>query len=91
MEAEGFPFEAKSEDMHVDIIPKLCDARLCVFPELREPDDYITITYDNTKETLYEGLQEMEKTTATSISSAKWMLSQAWNYPSKVKSPKILT
>lgn len=58
-EAEGFPFEAKSEDMHVDIIPKLCDARLCVFPELREPDDYITITYDNTKETLYEGLQEM--------------------------------
>ena len=59
MEAEGFPFEAKSEDMHVDIIPKLCDARLCVFPELREPDDYVTITYDNTKETLYEGLQEM--------------------------------
>ena len=59
IEAEGFPFEAKSEDMHVDIIPKLCDARLCVFPELREPDDYITITYDNTKETLYEGLQEM--------------------------------
>lgn len=58
-EAEGFPFEAKSEDMHVDIIPKLCDARLCVFPELREPDDYITITYDNTKETLYEGLQGM--------------------------------
>lgn len=59
MEAEGFPFEAKSEDMHVDIIPKLCDARLCVFPELREPDDYITITYDNTKEILYEGLQGM--------------------------------
>lgn len=58
-EAEGFPFEAKSEDMHVDIIPKLCDARLCVFPELREPDDYITITYDNTKEILYEGLQGM--------------------------------
>jgi hypothetical protein len=58
-EVEGFPFEAKSEDMHVDIIPKLCDARLCVFPELREPDDYITITYDNTKETLYEGLQGM--------------------------------
>ena len=61
MEAEGFPFEAKSEDMHVDIIPKLCDARLCVFPELREPDDYITITYDNTKESLYEGLQGMEE------------------------------
>ena len=59
MEAEGFPFEAKSEDMHVDIIPKLCDARLCVFPELREPDDYVTITYDNNKETIYEGLQGM--------------------------------
>ena len=58
-EAEGFPFEAKSEDLHVDIIPKLCDARLCIFPELREPDDYVTITYDNDKETVYEGLQNM--------------------------------
>jgi hypothetical protein len=59
MEAEGFPFEGKSEDLHVDIIPKLCEARICVFPELREPDDYITITYDNNQENLYEGLQAM--------------------------------
>jgi hypothetical protein len=58
-EVEGFPFEAKSEDLHVDIIPKLCDARICVFPELREPDDYISITYDNNQEFLYDGLQEM--------------------------------
>ena len=56
---DGFSFEAKSEDMHVDIIPQLCAARICVFPELREPDDFLTITYDNTKEVLYEGLQNM--------------------------------
>lgn len=56
---DGFSFEAKSEDMHVDIIPQLCAARICVFPELREPDDFLTITYDNTKEVLYDGLQNM--------------------------------
>lgn len=56
---EGFNFEAKSEDIHIDIIPQLCSARICIFPELREPDDFLTITYDNTKEVLYEGLQEM--------------------------------
>ncbi|MDA0912854.1 MAG: hypothetical protein O2818_03255 [Bacteroidetes bacterium] len=56
---EGFNFEAKSEDIHIDIIPQLCAARICIFPELREPDDFLTITYDNTKEVLYEGLQGM--------------------------------
>ena len=56
---DGFPFEAKSEDMHVDIIPQLCGARFCVFPELRESSDFLSITYDNTKEELYEGLQNM--------------------------------
>lgn len=56
---DGFNFEAKSEDIHVDIIPQLCSARICVFPELREPDDFVTITYDNTKEILYPGLQGM--------------------------------
>lgn len=56
---DGFNFEAKSEDIHVDIIPQLCSARICVFPELREPDDFVTITYDNAKEILYPGLQGM--------------------------------
>ena len=56
---DGFPFEAKSEDMHVDIIPQLCQARICLFPELRERDDFLSITYDNSKEVLYEGLQDM--------------------------------
>lgn len=55
---DGFEFEAKSEDMHVDIIPQLCSARMCIFPELREADDFLSITYDNTQET-YEGLQGM--------------------------------
>ena len=55
---DGFEFEAKSEDMHVDIIPQLCSARMCIFPELREDDDFLSITYDNTQEP-YEGLQNM--------------------------------
>jgi hypothetical protein len=55
---DGFPFEAKTEDIHVDIIPKLCEARICVFPELRNSDDFVSITYDNAKETR-EGLQNM--------------------------------
>lgn len=58
-ELEGFPFEPKSEDMHVDIIPELCNGRLCIFPELRERDDYLSITYNNNKEVQYEGLQGM--------------------------------
>lgn len=55
---DGFEYEAKSEDLHVDIIPQLCSVRMCVFPELREDDDFLSITYDNTLET-YAGLQDM--------------------------------
>ena len=55
---DGFEFEAKSEDLNIDIIPQLCSARMCIFPELREHDDFLSITYDNTQET-YEGLQNM--------------------------------
>jgi len=56
---EGFAFEAKSEDMHVDIVPELCNGRICIFPELRERDDYLTLTYNNENELQYEGLQGM--------------------------------
>ena len=56
---DGFPFEAKSEDMHVDIVPQLCASRICLFPELRQRDDYLSITYDNSKEVQFEGLQDM--------------------------------
>jgi hypothetical protein len=43
--------EAKTEDLHINIIPKLCDELYCVFPELAKTDDYVSITYDNTQET----------------------------------------
>jgi hypothetical protein len=43
--------EAKTEDLHVNIIPKLCDELYCVFPEIAKTDDYLSITYDNTLET----------------------------------------
>lgn len=50
--------EAKTEDLRIDIIPRLCDRRLCIFPEVKEEDDFITITYDNTQEEI-EGLMDM--------------------------------
>jgi hypothetical protein len=48
---EEYEGEAKTEDIHVDIVPKLCDKRICVFPEIRQFDDYVSITYDNNQET----------------------------------------
>lgn len=50
--------EAKTEDLRVELIPKLCDRRICIFPEIREANDFLSITYDNTQEEL-EGLQNM--------------------------------
>ncbi len=43
--------EAKTEDLSINIIPKLCDELYCVFPEIAKTDDYVSITYDNTQET----------------------------------------
>jgi hypothetical protein len=43
--------EAKTEDINVSIIPKLCDELYCMFPQQAKADDFLTITYDNTKET----------------------------------------
>jgi hypothetical protein len=42
--------EAKTEDLKVSIIPKLCDTKYCNFPLLSKPDDFFSITYDNTQE-----------------------------------------
>lgn len=43
--------EAKTEDLKINIIPKLCDELYCVFPEIAKTDDYVSITYDNVQET----------------------------------------
>jgi hypothetical protein len=42
--------EAKTEDLHVDIVPALCADRICFFPEAAKQDDYFSISYDNTQE-----------------------------------------
>ena len=55
---EGFEGEAKTEDLIIPVIPRLCDDLICVFPEVRREDDFLSITYDNSQEA-YEGLQEM--------------------------------
>jgi hypothetical protein len=43
--------EAKTEDLKVSIIPKLCDAIYCNFPLLGKQEDFLSITYDNNQET----------------------------------------
>ncbi|MEZ4800211.1 MAG: hypothetical protein R2809_10640 [Flavobacteriales bacterium] len=43
--------EAKTEDLNITIIPKLCDDVYCVFPEIAKIDDFVSITYNNNIET----------------------------------------
>lgn len=43
--------EAKTEDLHVDVVPALCADRICFFPEAAKQDDFLSITYDNLQET----------------------------------------
>ena len=50
--------EAKTDDLAVGVVPKLCNELFCVFPELCKADDYFAITYDNRLETR-SGLQNM--------------------------------
>jgi hypothetical protein len=49
--AEDNVGEAKTPDLIIPITPKLCDRLYCTFPELAKEDDFVSITYDNTKET----------------------------------------
>jgi len=43
--------EAKTEDINVVIIPKLCDELYCMFPQQGKQEDFLSITYDNNQET----------------------------------------
>jgi hypothetical protein len=43
--------ENKSVDFHVDILPVGCVNTLCAFPEVFREDDYLSIIYNNKKET----------------------------------------
>jgi hypothetical protein len=62
--------EAKTEDLHVDIIPKLCDKKWCVFPEIAEPDDFVSFSYDNNQE-VYEDLMDINEGEAYVYLSAR--------------------
>lgn len=51
---DGAPFpgledygEAKTEDFNVGVLPKLCEEKMCVFPETRRVDDFVSITYNH--------------------------------------------
>jgi hypothetical protein len=39
--------EAKTEDFNIVVLPKLCEEKMCVFPETRRPDDFVSMTYNN--------------------------------------------
>ena len=39
--------EAKTEDFNVGVLPKLCEEKMCVFPETRRADDFVSLTYNN--------------------------------------------
>lgn len=43
--------EAKTEDISIAIIPKLCDELYCMFPQQGKQEDFLSITYDNNQET----------------------------------------
>lgn len=49
--AGEYPGEAKTEDLKIAIIPRLCDELYCAFPEISKKDDFLSITYDNSQET----------------------------------------
>lgn len=38
--------EAKTEDFHISVLPPLCEDRICVFPEIRRDNDFVSITYN---------------------------------------------
>ena len=39
--------EAKTEDFNVGVLPKLCEEKMCVFPETRRADDFVSVTYNS--------------------------------------------
>ena len=72
-------YEAKTEDLSINIIPKLCDELYCVFPELAKTDDYVSITYDNTQETTPE-LQNLGEDDCYLFLRAEQSTFVAYNY-----------
>lgn len=51
--------ENKSVDFHIGVIPVGCVNIMCAFPEVFQEDDYLTMTYNNNKET-NNGLQDLQ-------------------------------
>jgi len=43
--------EAKTEDFNVAVLPKLCEDRMCIFPESRRADDFVSVTYNHNLDT----------------------------------------
>ena len=80
--------EAKTEDVSVDIVPKLCDNIICVFPEIRRQDDFLSITYDNNQETLVP-LQNIPENEVFVFVRAFFTGGGAVNYASPADSPNF--
>jgi hypothetical protein len=48
--------EAKTEDFNVGVLPKLCEDRMCIFPESRRKDDFVSVTYNHNLDTVMTDL-----------------------------------
>ena len=52
--------EAKTEDFNIGVLPKLCEDQMCIFPETRRKDDFVSITYNSNIDTVLTDIQNDE-------------------------------
>ena len=52
--------EAKTEDFNIGVLPKLCEDQMCIFPETRRKDDFVSITYNSNIDTVLTNIENDE-------------------------------
>ena len=52
--------EAKTEDFNIGVLPKLCEDQMCIFPETRRSDDFVSITYNSNIDTVLTDIENDE-------------------------------
>ncbi|MEE2918894.1 MAG: hypothetical protein VYA72_01725 [Bacteroidota bacterium] len=52
--------EAKTEDFNIGVLPKLCEDQMCIFPETRRKDDFVSITYNSNIDTVLTDIENDE-------------------------------
>lgn len=52
--------EAKTEDFNIGVLPKLCEDQMCIFPETRRKDDFVSITYNSNIDSVLTDIENDE-------------------------------